>query len=127
MKAIALALIRAYQRWISPHKGFVCAHRVHRGGASCSQAGFRLIRRHGLGGGWPLLRERLRRCAAIAAQAPASQRPRPLAAQRGDCDLPLVDCDLPSPRGAASCAADACCSGCDWPRQQRPARERRRR
>lgn len=130
MKAIALALIRAYQRWISPRKGFACAHRVHRGGASCSQAGFRLIRRHGLGAGWPLLRERLRRCSQIAAaaRALAPGRLRPLAGQRGDCDLPLPDCDLPSPRGAASCAADACCSGCDWPRrEQRPPRERRRR
>lgn len=108
MKPIALALIRAYQRWISPYKGFACAHRLHGGGASCSQAGFRLIRRHGLWKGLPLLRERLRRCGAIAASA--SQRP--LAAQRGDCDLP--DC---SPQ-CLSCACDLA-NGCDWPRRDK--------
>lgn len=110
MKAIALALIRAYRRWISPHKGFACAHRVHGGGASCSAVGLRLLRRHGLWDGWPLLRERLRRCAQIA----AAHSRRPLAGQRGDCDLPLPDCEIDSPR-CRSCVFDACCSGCDWP------------
>lgn len=124
MKRIALALIRAYQRWISPHKGFACAHRLHHGGASCSQAGFRLIRRHGLWNGYPLLRERLRRCGAIAASAQQRQ----LAAQRGDCDcdLPGLDCDIDTPR-CRSCACDACSSGCDWPSRDKKERERKRR
>ncbi|HSO70875.1 MAG TPA: membrane protein insertion efficiency factor YidD [Arachnia sp.] len=30
--------IRAYQRYLSPHKGFTCAHVVARGGQSCSAA-----------------------------------------------------------------------------------------
>ncbi len=113
MKSIALAAIRAYQRWISPHKGFQCAHRLHGGGSSCSTVGFRLIRRHGLWDGWPLLRERLRRCGDVARQVHA----RPASAQRGDCDLP---CDLPCEgpdcggRGGGrwcdllSCGCDAC-------------------
>ena len=33
----ALSLVRSYQKYISPHKGFVCAHRALYGGASCSQ------------------------------------------------------------------------------------------
>jgi len=122
MRALALRLIRAYQRWLSPRKGFVCAHRVHRGGAGCSAVGFRLIRRHGLWHGWPLLRERLRRCAAVAA---ASGR-RPLAGQRGDCDLPVPDCDVDG-NGCQRCACDACSSGCDWPRRDRKKPEPRRR
>lgn len=34
---LAIAAINGYQRWISPHKGFRCAHRVLHGGTSCSQ------------------------------------------------------------------------------------------
>ncbi len=121
MRGLALLLIQAYRRWISPYKGFACAHRMHCRGASCSKVGERLIRRHGLRQGLPLLRERLRRCGEIAAQ----QRQRPLAAQRGDCDLPMIDCDLPSPKGLSVC--DCCSSGgCDWPRRDRQAQSRRR-
>ena len=32
-------IIRFYQRYISPYKGFSCAHRALRGGMSCSEFG----------------------------------------------------------------------------------------
>ena len=32
------AAIRAYQRHLSPRKGYACAHRLARGGQSCSEA-----------------------------------------------------------------------------------------
>ncbi len=126
MRQLALLLIRAYQRWISPHKGFACAHRVHRGGASCSSAGFRLIRRHGLRQGLPLLRERLRRCGEIARVA--SLRPRAL--QRGDCDCGVVpDCDIDL--SGRRCSANACelagnACGCDWPSRKTKAEASRK-
>jgi uncharacterized protein len=126
VRRFALALIGAYQRWISPRKGFHCAYRVHCGGAGCSAVGARLIRRHGLWAGLPLLRERLRRCGAVHAHAPAR---RPLAAQRGDCDigcidLPDLDCDGPG-RWRLCDAAD-CCSACDWPSRERKKLQPRR-
>lgn len=96
IRTIALALIRAYQRWISPHKGFACAHRLRLGGSSCSQVGARLIRRHGLRKGLPLLRERLLRCGDV--QCKAAPRYRPVSA-RGDCDCGSADLD---------CFADCC-------------------
>lgn len=37
MKSIAIAAIKFYQKKISPHKGYSCAHRVYHGGDSCSQ------------------------------------------------------------------------------------------
>ena len=40
--------IGAYQRYLSPYKGFCCAYRAHTGRASCSALGARVIRRHGL-------------------------------------------------------------------------------
>lgn len=44
----ALTGITLYQRWLSPHKGFRCAHAAFYGGASCSAAIARIIEQDGL-------------------------------------------------------------------------------
>lgn len=102
-RRLALALIRAYQRWISPYKGFACAHRVRLGGPSCSKVGARLLRRHGLRKGLPLLRLRLRHCGEVHRKAWTPYRP--LAAQRGDCDFDCGGCDL-DVGDCADCSCD---------------------
>ena len=95
LRAAALAGIRLYQRYLSPLKGFCCAYRRQTGRAGCSELGYRAFRRFGLIGGWPVLRERLARCADAHRQAPPRLTPRPVAL-RGDCDvIPDLDCDLP--------------------------------
>ncbi|MDQ7091541.1 MAG: membrane protein insertion efficiency factor YidD [Methylococcales bacterium] len=38
MKSLVVFLIQIYQRYLSPYKGFRCAHAVLEGGDSCSQA-----------------------------------------------------------------------------------------
>ncbi len=128
--ALALAAVRAYQRWVSPYKGFACAHRVHCGGPSCSVVGARLLRRHGLWNGWPLLRQRLRACGAVHRahhRAPRRLFTGLVLRQRGDCDLPcdIDGCDGPG-HGRWS-ALDCCDCGCDlfdW--GDRKKREERR-
>ncbi|WP_416208578.1 membrane protein insertion efficiency factor YidD [Acidovorax sp.] len=60
----AVAAIGAYQRYVSPYKGFCCAHRARTGHASCSQFARRAIERCGLLAGLSLLRRRLLTCAA---------------------------------------------------------------
>ncbi|MFC4639561.1 membrane protein insertion efficiency factor YidD [Deinococcus hohokamensis] len=45
---LALKTIRFYQRALSPHKGFRCAHAALHGGESCSAAVARIIRQEGL-------------------------------------------------------------------------------
>ena len=138
LKHLALSLIHAYQRWISPHKGFACAHRVHLGGPSCSKVGARLIRRFGLRKGLPVLRLRLQRCGDMH-RLHHPRWTRPLAAQRGDCDLPCdLPCDggdAPSGRSAWRClgnCADCGCSPCDLldfnrkKRDKEPSRSKRR-
>ena len=143
MRLLALALIRAYQRWVSPRKGFACAYRVHTGRRSCSALGYRAVRRHGVFGGLGLLRERTSRCGEVHRRHAAPRTTR-FAGQRGDCD-PGCDlgcdgghgggcdgpCDGPcdgSPGGRWH-ALDCCdCSGCDWPGGDRDRdRDRRRR
>lgn len=124
----ALLAIRAYQRWVSPNKGFACAYRVHTGRCGCSQLGYRAIRRFGVGLGWRVLRQRMALC-GVAHRRFSPVRPRPPARERGDCacDLPC-DLDLsPSPGKLDLC--DVCngcdAGGCDWPsRKDRQQDER---
>jgi putative component of membrane protein insertase Oxa1/YidC/SpoIIIJ protein YidD len=125
----ALAAIRAYQRVISPHKGFVCAYRVHTGRCSCSELGYRAIRRFGVGKGWLVLRERTARC-GVAHRRHTSARPRPPARERGDCALDLP-CDLdltPSPGKPGLCDVFSCCDAgsCDWPDRKKKRQAGRR-
>jgi len=117
MRLVALLAISAYQRFVSPYKGFGCAYRVHTGCQSCSVLGYRAIRRFGVIDGVALLRQRFSRCTV------AHQRHRAFAGmahgQRGVCDLSCdaPSCDLPCemnmPHGVSD-AIDCCdCATCD--------------
>lgn len=66
MKTFAIAAIDGYQRFISPYKGFSCAHRVRTGGASCSRFAKRAIARLGLVAGVLVTIRRFEACAASA-------------------------------------------------------------
>jgi putative component of membrane protein insertase Oxa1/YidC/SpoIIIJ protein YidD len=109
MKKIALVLIRLYQRFISPYKGFACAYRVHTGCASCSALGYRAIRRFGLVQGIAVLRMRFHRCGVAYRRFAAIAMPR--SKQAGFCEI--LECG-----GAlATSAPDLACMACevaDW-------------
>ena len=62
----ATSLISFYQRYISPHKGFRCAHRVYHGGQSCSGYAKTVVQQHGLGAAIPLIRQRFSACGQAA-------------------------------------------------------------
>jgi putative component of membrane protein insertase Oxa1/YidC/SpoIIIJ protein YidD len=142
-----LVAISAYQRFVSPYKGFGCAYRVHTGCQSCSVLGYRAIRRFGVIDGVALLRQRFGRCTE------AYQRHHvfvgSLHRQRGlcdlSCDLPSCDlpCDIHKPASVSDAISCCDCSSCDCgsrrksrrkegdgrevyiPPQRRPAREPR--
>lgn len=144
---LALAAIRGYQRFISPHKGFSCPLRLVTGGAGCSAYGYAMIARHGLRRGLGLLDRRLALCShAHARLRAAAPPPAPtlgrLHRQRGVCDVPC-DCDLPHPH-LPSCDSnhrcgrlpnfcsvfdlyDVCnvCDFCDWDKKRRRERGER--
>lgn len=63
---LILAAILAYQRHLSPRKGFCCAHRVLHGGLSCSESVRQAIATDGLWRALPVVRARLRACRAAA-------------------------------------------------------------
>jgi putative component of membrane protein insertase Oxa1/YidC/SpoIIIJ protein YidD len=65
-KPSVLLSISAYQRFISPHKGWCCAYAVLHGGPSCSAYGKEVISRHGVLGGTLLLWDRFGACRAAA-------------------------------------------------------------
>ena len=66
MNAAAVLAIAGYQRWLSPYKGFRCAHDVlwHRGG--CSGFGKRAFGRYPTLFAWDLLRRRFAECRLAA-------------------------------------------------------------
>ena len=113
---IALGMIDLYQRWVSPRKGWRCAHALHTGRRGCSALGARAIRRHGVWRGLGVLRRRFDACALSHQYLQAQHRIRPNA-QAGFCDADcsgLDGCD-------SGCAGNACdvasscgnCGGCD--------------
>src|SRR4051794_6706306 len=73
VSALAAGMIAGYQRYLSPHKGFCCAHRALHGGPSCSEFARRVVRRRGVGPLAPLLRRRFARCAAAARRLRAAR------------------------------------------------------
>lgn len=137
MKVVLLGLIRLYQRFISPYKGFSCAYRAYTGRAGCSGLGYRAIRRHGAWRGYLILRRRLGRCSD--AQRQLLGRHARMRAQAGFCDAPVDcipgDCALPGTcelpcncdvLGAAADIGGDCCG--DWiadRRERTPDRRRR--
>lgn len=62
MKKLFLVAIKAYQKYLSPYKGFCCAHKFHEKKQSCSAIGYRAIRKHGVVSGLALLKTKLSLC-----------------------------------------------------------------
>ena len=63
--SVAVEAIGAYQRYVSPHKGYQCAHRIGRAGLSCSE--FAKVAILAQGGVWkalPRIKLRLMECRA---------------------------------------------------------------
>lgn len=126
MRPLALALIRIYQRFLSPWKGFHCAYRVHTGRAGCSALGFRAIRRFGVLGGLRLLRQRTALC-GVAHRRFGPAVFRPPVSQRGDCDV--GGCDLPGDGGdlpGKRCLSQVFDCGCDFANCDGPDRKRKK-
>jgi putative component of membrane protein insertase Oxa1/YidC/SpoIIIJ protein YidD len=119
MRALALAAIGGYQRYLSPYKGFCCAYRAHTGHASCSALGLRAIRRFGVWRGLALLQRRLDLCGVAHRRYRAVR----LQAQRGEVDADCGGADswgLPGDGGV--CDVVECCDDGDRSRSRRRRR-----
>jgi len=85
---LAVAAINGYQRYLSPRKGFKCAHRKLHGQESCSQYIKRIVEQEGLGRALSLAPVRFKACSAasriLRAEmiAPDGDSPDPATGQR---------------------------------------------
>lgn len=101
MKTIALLAIRSYKRYISPYKGFSCAHRVHLNGDSCSTFAIKAIDENGLFTGLIMTKNRLRECGEVH----RANLPPQTCVPKGQAGLVDCDCDC----GRMDCGGSSCC------------------
>jgi putative component of membrane protein insertase Oxa1/YidC/SpoIIIJ protein YidD len=128
MTAISLAsslgvtLIEAYQRWLSPHKGFCCAYGALHGSGTCSSIGKRIMREQGALKFLRLMPTQFAACKAAAsilaaetAEQRAARRKARLAqypALNDACNLAACACDVTECGSALDCAPGADCAAC---------------
>jgi uncharacterized protein len=101
MKQLALLAIVGYKRYISPYKGFACAHRVHLNGDSCSTFAFNAINEHGLFTGLIMTKARLRECGEVY----RANLPQQKCVPKGQAGIVDCDCDC----GNMDCGGSSCC------------------
>ena len=120
---VAALCIRLYQRFISPYKGYRCAHRALHGGPSCSEFARLYALDHGLWAMLAALRIRFRECRLAKETmmfARKGRRDRRSRLTGSACDA-VTSCTDTGPCGSskdidASGACDALPDGCDcWP------------
>lgn len=106
--SVAVTAIEAYQRWLSPLKGYRCAHDVLYGRGGCSGFGKRAFSRHSTRLAYGALRRRLQECRAayliLMASSDEERRRRRAGMAEGAVENA---CD------AADCASGASCDGLD--------------
>lgn len=84
----ALQLIKGYQRYLSPIKGFKCASGHLYGDTTCSAAIKAIVKNQGIVQGFPAIQNQLKRCHSAARQ---------LAANPGQQQAGVFCCVLPIP------------------------------
>lgn len=99
VKTVIAFMISLYQKYISPRKGFRCAHASYHGGLSCSQAVKAIINKHGVWSGLFYSGQRFRDCRRAAiylrSEREMKKKEEPGGCQEA-CDLGLDACDCAS-------------------------------
>ncbi len=101
-------IVETYQRFISPYKGFNCAHHAIYGEETCSNAIKSLVSEHGLVAAWPKIVARFAACRAAAnlAQLQLKLPKSDLGCDIG-CDPGIADC------GSGVSKTTVCIAPCD--------------
>lgn len=130
LQKVVLALVKYYQRSLSPHKGFSCAYRKLYRDSSCSQFFVQAINQYGLRASIPLFQKRLEAChranktlnvikSINKAGYPAKNKRRKNNCNAIDCRrcdiLDLIDCYDSDCNGVPDCLEcdTPDCLGCD--------------
>lgn len=120
---LAVGLTRGYQRFLSPYKGFTCAHRARHGGPSCSEYAVSVFTAEGLCAGLRRLASRFRACHAASRDLKEAGARAWMRTHDEDFDLPIDLRETPSPpkdrTGAdwasqyvGSCVGECAVEGC---------------
>ena len=95
---LSISAITLYQKHISPHKGYCCAHRAYTGEDSCSQYAKVAIAENGLFSAFPLIKEQFDKC-SLAAEKMRKEREKKKKEKQDDATECLGDaaCELIDP------------------------------
>lgn len=114
-----IVMIRSYQKYLSPYKGFSCAHRVLYGSESCSQYVKRTLIEQDLHSAITLSRQRFAACktAKIILRAESLEKKRRREKKQSDCQ-PNCNCSpedcldglIPNCSDLGDCGSDFDCA-----------------
>lgn len=107
---IVLSSIKFYQKFISPYKGFSCAHRKATNEMSCSAYGYKVIQRIGVLKGYALLNRRFFDCKWHAQNS--LKESSPYLGTRLRQQAGFIDCDCGD---MPDCGGGNDCGDCDGP------------
>jgi putative component of membrane protein insertase Oxa1/YidC/SpoIIIJ protein YidD len=109
----AVAAIGGYQRYLSPYKGYHCAHAALYGGLSCSEYGKQAIQANGLASGLLLLRERFRAChqAAVTLRSRQCSATGPRVEECFESDFDRGKRESQEVKDYCAGCLEGCCSG----------------
>lgn len=114
MDFIAISLIRFYQKYISPRKGFRCAHAYLHNGVSCSNAVIDIINKNGVWSSYSKVRQRMLDCRS-AYQAIQEDNKNPKKKDKPlDCGDPSIGCDAASCIGRGKSNNSELPCDCGW-------------
>lgn len=114
----AITLINGYQKYISPYKGFKCAHAAYYQGDSRSVAIQNIITETGVIDGYPLIRKRFAECRAAYVQLQSEHHSKQDKRKTKKGKEKENKCDSCDPCGAAeltSCLPKRSCDLPDFP------------
>ncbi|MDO6704985.1 membrane protein insertion efficiency factor YidD [Photobacterium sp. 1_MG-2023] len=98
MKILAIRSIHWYQKYLSPHKGYRCAHAAFHGGPSCSQAVIEIIEAKSYAALPAAVLGRFKACRAASQQLHQQKRKRRRRQERNDeaecCFLMMLPFDF---------------------------------
>jgi len=106
-----IGLITFYQRFISPYKGFRCAHHARHNSGTCSNAVKGLIADNGFIKALPLIRARFKECRVAYESIKESRFTSDLPCIDLSCDADVFNCGGNDRR--SNCAGDAFSGACD--------------
>jgi putative component of membrane protein insertase Oxa1/YidC/SpoIIIJ protein YidD len=114
LRFAGVAMISAYQRYLSPKKGFRCAYGALHGAGTCSSIGKRIMRERGFFAFLNLMPEQFAAC-KLAAQNlnQETEEERKRRRRKRFSDIDCSTCDVPDCGDISDCDDSLDCGSCD--------------